>query len=218
MFDLGGKKLKDMSEEDIRAYAASFLEQHGAASSMVNKSALDNDVDEARQGIVAQVGNEPHPPGMAVDPAIEPKVPEVPLDAEANARLAALAELDRSQMPAISYGDGVLLKTIEHYTFADTAEVATIYIELDKDLWNGASDCVTDASVDVACRESEVTITLQGVPTARAASTLANWRLHLAPMFHSVVPELTSWRLRNGKVSIKLKKKKAQDWRKVLKY
>merc|ERR1712238_327214 len=107
--------------------------------------------------------------------------------------MGVLAELDRSQMPAVEKEDGRLLKTIEHYTFADTLETATISIDLDKDLFEGAAEFVSDANVEVSTKESDVCIVLRSVPTAKAMATVADWRLHLSPLFHTVDTEGTMW-------------------------
>merc|ERR1712113_574409 len=109
--------------------------------------------------------------------------------------------------------DGNLLKTIEHYTFADTNEVATISIDLDKDLFEGAAGFVMEQNVEVSTRESDVTIMLRSVPASKTVTALVDWRLHLSPLFHSVEPGGTTWKIRKGKVSVKLKKRKAQEWR-----
>mmetsp|Transcript_55177 Transcript_55177/g.170877 ORF Transcript_55177/g.170877 Transcript_55177/m.170877 type:complete len:246 (+) Transcript_55177:104-841(+) len=140
------------------------------------------------------------------------------LSEEEQLRLEVLAELERSQMPAVQQEDGLLLKTIEHYTFADTMEVATISIDLDKDLFEGAAAHVTEANVEVTTRDSEVTILLHGVPASKTVAALADWRLHLAPLFHTVDEEGTSWKVRKGKVSVRLRKRKQQEWRRVLKF
>jgi len=140
------------------------------------------------------------------------------LSEEEQLRLEVLAELDRSQMPAVHQEDGALLKTIEHYTFADANDAATIYIELDKDLFEGAAAHVVVENVEVVTHDTEVTILLHKVPASKTVSALADWRLHLSPLFHSVEPDGTTYKVRKGKVSVKLKKKKMQEWRRVLKF
>merc|ERR1712054_89953 len=79
---------------------------------------------------------------------------------EERLRQEVLSELDRSQMPAIHKDDGKLQKTIEHYTFADALEAATISIELDKDLFEGASAFSSEDLVEVDTREDGITIWL----------------------------------------------------------
>merc|ERR1711966_455883 len=83
-------------------------------------------------------------------------------------RQEVLSELDRSQMPAVQREDGRLQKTIEHYTFADALEVAAISIELDKDLFEGASAYVSEDLVEVVAREDSLTIWLHAVPVSAA--------------------------------------------------
>lgn len=51
-------------------------------------------------------------------------------------RLQLLQALERSQMPAVSDGAGLLAKTIEHYTFADSEDSVSFSVHLDKD-WPG---------------------------------------------------------------------------------
>merc|ERR1740129_415521 len=141
------------------------------------------------------------------------------LSEEEQLRLEVLSELDRSQMPAVHTEDGRLLKTVEHYTFADSREVATISIELEKDLFEGALALVTEDLIEVETRETDVTIHLRRLPAAKGVSSvLADWRLYLSPLYHTVDPTGTTWKIRKGKVVVRLKKRKAQEWRKVLKF
>lgn len=142
-----------------------------------------------------------------------------PISEDEKMRLEALKELERSQMPAIAADGGVLTKTIEHYTFSDADDVATIYVSFDKDLWDGASKFVTFESIKVDCTATTLDIILQGVPVSdRSLETLAEWRLHLQPLFSRVEPVMTSHKLRNGKLSVKLCKVKNGSWKKALKY
>lgn len=289
----GGKKLRDLTEEDIRKYAASLAEKNresygtsqpaseevpapaksessgpsklieevtyapppevtytpppvrpkegGAPSWEVPRVNEANDPPEveskklaqmiAERGVkldaideIAAAKNMALEKAKAVDqqqqkpPAAQDQELLVRLSEEEQLRLEVLSELERSQMPAVHKDDGILLKTIEHYTFADSAEVATIYIELDKDLFEGAAASVSEANVEVTTRETDVTIVLHGVPASKTVAALADWRLHLSPLFHSVEPSETKWKLRKGKVSVRLKKRKMQDWRKLLKF
>jgi len=134
-------------------------------------------------------------------------------------RIEALQELERSQMPAVAADGGILTKTIEHYTFADADDVATFYVNLDKDLWSGASKFVSLNSIRVESTATTLEIRLQGVPVSeRSLDTLAEWKLHLQPLFSRVEPMMTSHKLRNGKVSVKLCKVKNGIWKKALKY
>jgi len=140
------------------------------------------------------------------------------LSEEEQLRLQVLADLERSQMPAVKKDDGLPVKTIEHYTFSDSSDVASISIEFDKDLFEGASGFVSDNNVEVSTQDSEVTILLHGLPASKTIASLCDWRLHLAPLFHTVDPDETKWKIRKGKLSVKLKKRKMQDWRRVLKF
>merc|ERR1712070_1144007 len=120
-------------------------------------------------------------------------------------RQEVLAELDRSQMPAVQKENGRLEKTIEHYTFADSLEVATISIEFDKDLFDGAGVLVSEELIEVIAREDNVTILLRGLPVSSGKeAVLADWRLYLYPLFHTVDATATSWKLRKGKLSVRL--------------
>jgi len=271
----GGKKLKDLTEEDIRAYAASLVSQSGGGSKPpeeeeperpepARKSVTFDEAEPAEQasapsstrqiaqaiaersvpGPGAEEEEEGGPRGLTLARAesqeereererrerqraaeerrqreeAEREAVQARLSEEEQLRLEVLAELERSQMPAVQQEDGLLLKTIEHYTFADTMEVATISIDLDKDLFEGAAAHVTEANVEVTTRDSEVTILLHGVPASKTVAALADWRLHLAPLFHTVDEEGTSWKVRKGKVSVRLRKRKQQEWRRVLKF
>lgn len=142
-----------------------------------------------------------------------------PFSEEDRLRLEVLSEMDRSQMPAVHKEGCLLQKTVEHYTFADSEDVATISIDLDKDLFDGAAAHVTEGQIEVVTRDSEVTVLLRSLPCrAEVCAALADWQLYLRPLFHSVEPDGTVTRLRKGKVSVKLRKKKAQPWRKLLKF
>jgi len=260
--------VQDLTEEDIRNYAASLAGNAGApgpTSSFGQSGGPDKDnkvviadphaaklgdIDETRgdtqrlaQSIAKYSGvgpndegyrDEPDAPDDGLELALgadnalalsrrddgqKPKEEEPPpLTEDELMRLEVLAELERSQMPAIMKDDGRLQKTIEHYTFADTREIATISIDLDKDLYEGAAASLLEENVEVVSQESEVTIWVRKVPAFAQATAIADWRLHLTPLLHSIVPSETSWKVRKGKVSVKLKKKKAQDWRKMLKF
>mmetsp|Transcript_74904 Transcript_74904/g.219426 ORF Transcript_74904/g.219426 Transcript_74904/m.219426 type:complete len:273 (+) Transcript_74904:110-928(+) len=270
----GGKKLKDLTEEDIRRYAASLSGQ--SASSVSEQPAAASDAPAAQperpaapeedeeeeeappaqlqprkiaetiqQNSVIRPEEEPEDGPAARARAVERimnmdqnelaerereeeekrrrqeaerEEVQARLTEEEQLRLEVLAELDRSQMPAVQKDDGVLLKTIEHYTFADSNDAATISIELDKDLFEGAAAHVIVENIEVVTRDTEVTILLHKVPASKTVASLADWRLHLSPLFHSVEPEGTTFKVRKGKVSVKLKKKKMQEWRRVLKF
>mmetsp|Transcript_123065 Transcript_123065/g.342756 ORF Transcript_123065/g.342756 Transcript_123065/m.342756 type:complete len:266 (+) Transcript_123065:67-864(+) len=263
----GGKKLKDLTEEDIRRYAASLCSQsaYGPAPPpseppshpdrpQGEAAASSEDGDEAsapsRSRKIAQAiaenaeaaeaeedgplsrslalervmaqdereGREQAEEARRQKEEAERDALQAQLSEEERLRLEVLAELDRSQMPAVHKDDGVLLKTIEHYTFADSNSTATIYIDLDKDLFEGAAAHVAEANVEVTTNESDVTILLHKMPASKTVSALADWRLFLSPLFHSVEPDGTAWKIRKGKVSVRLQKKKPQEWRRVLKF
>merc|ERR1711971_328679 len=100
--------------------------------------------------------------------------------------------MGENQMPATAAKDGsILVKTIEHYTFADSGSIATIYIDLEKDLFEGAASLLEESQIEVFTRESELEVWLRRVPAFHADGALADWRLHLRPLFHSVEPEGT---------------------------
>ncbi|CAE7499731.1 Jmjd8 [Symbiodinium natans] len=132
-------------------------------------------------------------------------------------RLQVLSELERCQMPAVKKEGGGVQKTIEHYTFADASDSATIIIEADKDLYGGAAEHVKEEHIEVLSKDNELVVTLHGVPTALSAATRADWTLRLAPLCHSVESDRTSWKLRKGKISIKLTKRKPQAWKRAVK-
>mmetsp|Transcript_41511 Transcript_41511/g.75216 ORF Transcript_41511/g.75216 Transcript_41511/m.75216 type:complete len:214 (+) Transcript_41511:108-749(+) len=58
----------------------------------------------------------------------------------------------RCQMPAVEDpgSDGQLVKTIEHYAFADGEESVQFYVLFDKDLWNGAAEHIAEAQIQAA--------------------------------------------------------------------
>ncbi|CAK9025685.1 unnamed protein product [Durusdinium trenchii] len=91
-------------------------------------------------------------------------------------------------MPAVKK-DGGLQKTIEHYTFADLLDTATITVDADKDLYQGASEHVKEEQIEVLSKDKELVVILHGVPTMKAASTSADWTLRLAPLCHTVESE-----------------------------
>mmetsp|Transcript_119953 Transcript_119953/g.373575 ORF Transcript_119953/g.373575 Transcript_119953/m.373575 type:complete len:274 (-) Transcript_119953:77-898(-) len=271
----GGKKLKDLTEEDIRRYAESLagssvapkkaeeppppdvpppgpnrpaeeaddevpevaaptesrkIAQTIAENSVVRPEDDDDDAQNSRSRALERVlasDQREEREQMEREIAEEEKrrrqeqereMVQARLTEEEQLRLEVLAELDRSQMPAVQQEDGVLVKTIEHYTFADSNDAATISIDLDKDLFEGAAAHVVVENVEVSTRDTEVTILVHKVPAAKTVSALADWRLHLAPLFHSVDPDGTTFKVRKGKVSVKLRKKKMQEWRRVLKF
>jgi len=270
----GGKKLRDLTEEDIRKYAASLSSQ--SAAPLAPASDLPPGPDRpADKPVTREEEEEEEEPEVVSQPRkiaqaisensvvrpdeddevatnrtralervltsdqkeererMEREIAEeekrrkqeeeriavqARLSEEEQMRLEVLAELDRSQMPAVHQEDGILLKTIEHYTFADSNEAATISIELDKDLFEGAAAHVALENIEVVTTDTEVTILLHKVPASKTVAALADWRLHLSPLFHSVDPDGTTFKVRKGKVSVKLKKKKMQEWRRVLKF
>jgi len=269
----GGKKLKDLTEEDIRKYAASLAcasaasaelppaeelpEAPRPAGTMLTNEEGVQDTRKLAETISAKHGvgpNDPEydrddrgPPARSVADIdkqmlqeekqleldmrrlaeqeeqsrryAEADQAEQPQNEEEALRAQVLAELDRSQMPALVKEDGRVQKTVEHYTFADSSEVATISIELDKDLFEGAAAVFREDMVEVKTKETDVTIWLHGVPVSAAAgASLADWRLYLSPLFHSVDPEGTTWKVRKGKVSVRLKKRKPKEWKKILKF
>merc|ERR1719401_2185297 len=94
---------------------------------------------------------------------------EAPPSAEELLRLQALSELERSQMPAIASnkGDGHLIKTIEHYSFADGDDTVSFYVHFDKDLWEGASSFIGESQVRVESHATSLDIRLEGVPVSK---------------------------------------------------
>lgn len=145
----------------------------------------------------------------------------LPLSEEECLRLNALKDLDRSQMPAVADKDhdGLLVKTIEHYTFADNEDSVNFYVHFDKDLFLGAAALIQESQVKVESRATSLEIRVQGVPvSAKNADCLAEWRLTLSPLFGRVEASLTSHKMRNGKISIKLFKAKSGPWKKGVKY
>mmetsp|Transcript_69701 Transcript_69701/g.168627 ORF Transcript_69701/g.168627 Transcript_69701/m.168627 type:complete len:265 (-) Transcript_69701:81-875(-) len=135
-------------------------------------------------------------------------------------RQQALKDLERSQMPAVAAeGGGRLVKTIEHYAFADSEDIATFYVHFDKDLWDGASKHITEAQVKVDSKAGSLEILLQGVPVSeKSQQTLADWRLTLSPLFGRVEPLMTTQKMKNGKLTVKLAKAKNIPWKKGVKY
>merc|ERR1712083_374953 len=103
-------------------------------------------------------------------------------------------------MPAVQTEEGLLQKAIEHYTFADSEATVSISIDVDKDLFEGAADHVREENLEVITSDSEVTIILRHVPASKTIAALAEWRLHISPLFHSVEAQATTWRVRKGKV------------------
>lgn len=135
-------------------------------------------------------------------------------------RQEALKDLERSQMPAVASEEGGrLVKTIEHYTFADSEDIATFYVYFDKDLWDGASKHISEAQVKVDSKASSLEICLQGVPVSeKSLQILADWRLTLSPLFGRVEPMMTAQKMKNGKLTVKLAKAKNTPWKKGVKY
>lgn len=255
----GGKKLKDLTEEDIRRYAESLAKASGAleedggqelskAEEASGAQGEEPPVAEAKEesadgaaaeataansttaaeGAGAELALRSPVQGPAERTEAEAKLLQglhslvekheaKPLTKEELLRLQVLCETGRSQMPAVHKDGGLLQKTIEHYTFADAFEAATVYIELEKDLFEGAAAHLTESSVEVVSKDTEVTVLLHGIPASKTTPSAAEWRLHLSPLFHSIEPSETTWKIRKGKVSVRLKKKKPQDWRRLLK-
>eukprot|EP00747_Dinoflagellata_sp_TGD_P187253 gnl/TRDRNA2_/TRDRNA2_44813_c0_seq1.p1 gnl/TRDRNA2_/TRDRNA2_44813_c0~~gnl/TRDRNA2_/TRDRNA2_44813_c0_seq1.p1 ORF type:complete len:288 (+),score=73.48 gnl/TRDRNA2_/TRDRNA2_44813_c0_seq1:66-929(+) len=285
----GGKKLKDLTEEDIRRYAASLAAGAGATelpdataepvsieparpvaqpaptpdgevpavirdSGEVALRAPENDTkklaqtiaensavsptdadyfddDERRQASreLLDLGHqelalardrreqEEEQEARRLARLADEKARQDRLSEEEELRLEVLADLDRSQMPAIHADGGTVIKTIEHYAFADSDDVATIYIELDKDLYEGAAACVKEDMIEAIAKDTEATIWVRGVPASQTVATTVDWRLHLSPLCHSVDSAVVV-KLRKGKISVKLKKRKKQPWKKVLKF
>ncbi|CAL1136548.1 unnamed protein product [Cladocopium goreaui] len=194
----GGKKLKDLTEEDIRNYAASLVSatsMHGGLEAD-EPERPDPSAEVAQRQQLAQAiaqnakdgdasGYTDAPDREAPPEAPVAALPEPELSAEEQARLQVLAELDRSQMPAVKK-DGNIQKTIEHYTFADSQSSATITVEADKDLYEGAAEHVKEEQIEVLSKDKELVVILHGVPTTKAANTYADWTLRLAPLCHSV--------------------------------
>lgn len=153
----------------------------------------------------ASVGHEPREPTLTLDDIL---------------RFDALSALERSQMPAVAAeSDGHLVKTIEHYTFADGDDTVSFYIYFDKDLWDGASKFISENQVKVESHATSLRIRLDGVPVSdRSLETLAEWRLNLSPLFSRVEPMMTTHKVRSGKLSVKLAKAKNTPWKKGVKY
>lgn len=141
---------------------------------------------------------------------------KAPLSGDEMLRLQALNELSRSQMPAVGEA-GHLVKTIEHYTFSDGEDAANFYINFDKDLWDGASEWVCFNKVKVVSKATSVDIRLDAVPIGVSQPT-AEWRLNLSPLFSRIEASMTTYKVKNGKLSIKVFKSKAGEWKKGLKY
>ena len=59
--------------------------------------------------------------------------PEAALGGEELQRREELASHGRSQMPAVAEGGGRLVKTVEHYTFADGEDTVSFSLHFDKD-------------------------------------------------------------------------------------
>lgn len=233
----GGKKLKDLTEEDIRRYAESLA--LGASSDAVQPGPGQTSAEDLTLAVTEGAEQETElDPGLVAEARrlalargagqqVEEQQKKLTFEREAErqrklreeeeARLQVLREMDRSQMPAIQSQDGALQKTIEHYTFADAEDKATIYVELDKDLFEGAADFVSDDNVEVCTKDSEVTILLHGVPASKMGANAAEWRLRIGPLFHSVEASATTWRIRKGKLAVILRKKKKQEWRRLVK-
>lgn len=131
-----------------------------------------------------------------------------------------LQELNRSQMPAVAKDDdGALVKTIEHYSFADGEDAASFYVQFDKDLWEGASKFVEVGQVQIDSKPNSLEIRLLGIPVSeRALDRLAEWRLSLSPLFSRVEPAMTTWKVKGGKLVVKLAKSKTGAWKKGVKY
>lgn len=133
-------------------------------------------------------------------------------------RQEALKDLERSQMPAVA-AEGKLVKTIEHYSFADGEDTATFYIHFDKDLWDGAAKHISEAQVKVNSKASSLDICLQGVPVSEKCLQICpDWRLSLSPLFGRVEPMMTTHKVKNGKLTVKLAKAKNTPWKKGVKY
>lgn len=252
----GGKKLKDLTEEDIRKYAASLVAMHGgqeeaatdgeirlAANDTGNRngyveSGMEDESSAHRkrlaQVIASNAAGDPDridegdPEALqqrqgdeAVEATLEAEAAEAAeapaLSPEEQTRLMVLSELERCQMPAVKKEGGGVQKTIEHYTFADSLESATIIIEADKDLYGGAAQHVKEEHVEVLSKDNELVVILHELPTAATAATRADWTLRLAPLCHSVESDRTSWKLRRGKISVKLTKRKPQEWKRAVK-
>ncbi|CAE7824792.1 Jmjd8, partial [Symbiodinium microadriaticum] len=135
-------------------------------------------------------------------------------------RLQLLQALERSQMPAVSDDSGLLAKTIEHYTFSDSEDSVSFSVHLDKDLFDGAAEFLQGAEqVQISSKATSLEIRIQGLPVSKQTpSQLAEWKLTLSPLFARVEPILTSHKVRNGKISVKLMKSKVGPWKKGVKY
>lgn len=135
--------------------------------------------------------------------------------------LEALNDNERSQMPAVVDKEqgGRLVKAIEHYTFADGDDTASFYVTFNKDLWEGASEHIQTDQIHVDSKATSLEIKLEGVPvSAKNPTVLADWRLDLKPLFGRVEPLLTTYKVKGGKLSIKVSKAKSGPWKKGVKY
>eukprot|EP00971_Amphidinium_carterae_P127595 2528055-Amphidinium_carterae.1 len=130
-----GKPLRDVTEEDLRNHVASMMAEEPAASEAGSQVATYAEDNQTVHLPSEQEG---------AAPSAEP---QPPLTEEELRRLDMLADMGRSQMPAVHKADGQLEKTIEHYTFADSPEAATLYIFIDRDLYTGASAALADGQV-----------------------------------------------------------------------
>eukprot|EP00930_Biecheleria_cincta_P031350 TRINITY_DN21767_c0_g1_i1.p1 TRINITY_DN21767_c0_g1~~TRINITY_DN21767_c0_g1_i1.p1 ORF type:complete len:293 (-),score=62.76 TRINITY_DN21767_c0_g1_i1:28-873(-) len=135
-------------------------------------------------------------------------------------RLEVLKAMERSQMPAVADGAGNLARTIEHYTFSDAEDSASFSVNLDKDLWDGASSFLQDHSqVVVDSRATCLEISVQGIPVSeKQPEALARWKLTLSPLFGRIEPSMTTHKVRGNKVTVKLCKSKVAPWKKGVKY
>merc|ERR1719433_542583 len=148
----------------------------------------------------------------------DPQVAATPLPAAQQAGDETREALKSSEMPAIEES-GRLVKTIEHYAFADGEDTVSFIVHFDRDLWDGAAKHVDPSRVKVNASSTSLEIQLQGVPVAPgvALETVADWRLSLAPLFSRVEPRTVRQRLRNGKLTVSLAKAKLGSWKKGVK-
>lgn len=150
-----------------------------------------------------------------------PRVEEVPPTPEELQRLEVLKAMERSQMPAVADGAGNLARTIEHYTFSDAEDTASFSVNIDKDLWDGASGFLRDhqSQVVVDSRATCVEITVQDIPlSAKQPEALARWKLTLSPLFGRIEPSMTTHKVRRNKLTVKLFKSRVCPWKKGVKY
>lgn len=105
---------------------------------------------------------------------------------------------------------------IRAHSFSDEQQRVTIYVRLDEALFSGASAAVRSCEEHVQAHfdaGSETSLELRiAAPAGAGASEVACWVLRLAPLKRPVVPGATKVKLKNGVLSLALRKKDAALW------